>query len=101
MGKLLALTIGIFVVTAAIAGIYMFIVTGIFGVDTSIQLDTSEVINISLHPDSGIRHQQFSASASIFHMTDFHSTLRLHMGNKPVGAGFEDCRFYFFVFHKA
>ena len=30
-------------------------------------------INISLHPDSGIRHQQFSASASIFHMTDFHS----------------------------
>ena len=43
MGKLLALTIGIFVVTAAIAGIYMFIVTGIFGVDTSIQLDTSEV----------------------------------------------------------
>ena len=43
VGKLLALTIGIFVVTAAIAGIYMFIVTGIFGVDTSIQLDTSEV----------------------------------------------------------
>lgn len=43
VGKLLALTIGIFVVTAAIAGIYMFTVTGIFGVDTSIQLDTSEV----------------------------------------------------------
>ena len=43
VGKLLALTIGIFVVTAAIAGIYMFIVTGLFGVDTSIQLDTSEV----------------------------------------------------------
>ena len=43
VGKLLALTIGIFVVTAAIAGIYMFAVTGIFGVDTSIQLDTSEV----------------------------------------------------------
>lgn len=43
VGKLLALTIGIFVVTAAIAGIYMFIVTGIFGVDTSIQLDTAEV----------------------------------------------------------
>lgn len=42
VGTLLALTIGIFVVTAAIAGIYMFIVTGIFGVDTSIQLDTSE-----------------------------------------------------------
>ena len=43
VGKLLALTIGIFVVTAAIAGIYMFAVTGIFGVDTSIQLDISEV----------------------------------------------------------
>ena len=43
VGKLLALTIGIFVVTAAIAGIYMFIVTGIFGVDTSIQIDASEV----------------------------------------------------------
>ena len=43
VGKLLVLTIGIFVVTAAIAGIYMFAVTGIFGVDTSIQLDTSEV----------------------------------------------------------
>ena len=43
VGKLLVLTIGIFVVTAAIAGVYMFAVTGIFGVDTSIQLDTSEV----------------------------------------------------------
>ena len=42
MGKLLALTIGIFVVTAAVAGIYMFIVTGIFGVDTSIQLGSGE-----------------------------------------------------------
>lgn len=42
VGKLLGLTIGIFVVTAAIAGIYMFIVTGIFGVDTSIQLGTAE-----------------------------------------------------------
>ena len=40
--KLLALTIGIFVVTAAVAGIYMFIVTGIFGVDTSIQLGSGE-----------------------------------------------------------
>lgn len=43
VGKLLVLTIGIFVLTAAIAGIYMFAVTGIFGVDTSIQLNTSEV----------------------------------------------------------
>lgn len=42
VGKLLALTIGIFVVTAAVAGIYMFIVTGIFGVDTSIQLGSGE-----------------------------------------------------------
>ena len=42
VGKLLVLTIGIFVVTAAIAGIYMFLVTGIFGVDTSIQLETTE-----------------------------------------------------------
>ena len=43
VGKLLVLTIGIFVLTAAVAGIYMFVVTGIFGVDTSIQLDTTEV----------------------------------------------------------
>ena len=43
VGKLLALTIGIFIVTAMIAGIYMFAVTGIFGVDTSIQIDASEV----------------------------------------------------------
>lgn len=42
VGKLLVLTIGFFVVTAAIAGIYMFVVTGVFGVDTSIQLDTAE-----------------------------------------------------------
>ena len=42
VSKLLALTIGIFVVTAAVAGIYMFIVTGIFGVDTSIQLGSGE-----------------------------------------------------------
>ena len=42
VGKLLVLTIGIFVVTAAIAGIYMFAVTGIFGVDTSIQMETTE-----------------------------------------------------------
>ena len=41
VGKLLVLTITIFVVTAAIAGIYMFIVPGIFGVDTSIQLATT------------------------------------------------------------
>lgn len=41
VGKLLVLTIAIFVVTAAIAGIVMFIVTGIFGVDTSIQMETS------------------------------------------------------------
>ena len=38
VGKLLTLTILIFAVTAAIAGIYMFTVTGIFGVDTSIQM---------------------------------------------------------------
>ena len=42
VGKMLALTIGIFVLTAAIAGIYMFLVTGIFGVDTSIQMETGE-----------------------------------------------------------
>ncbi len=42
VGKLLVLTIAIFVVTAAIAGIYMFVVTGIFGVDTSIQIETAE-----------------------------------------------------------
>lgn len=41
VGKLLGLTIGIFIVTAAIAGIYMFLVTGIFGVDTSIQMETA------------------------------------------------------------
>ena len=44
VGKLLVLTITIFVVTAAIAGIYMFIVTGLFGVDTSIQLETTEAV---------------------------------------------------------
>ena len=42
VGKLLVLTIAIFVVTAAIAGIYMFVVTGIFGVDTSIQIEAAE-----------------------------------------------------------
>lgn len=42
VGKMLALTIGIFVLTAAIAGIYMFLVTGIFGVDTSIQIEAGE-----------------------------------------------------------
>jgi Na+/H+-dicarboxylate symporter len=42
VGKMLGLTIGIFIITAAIAGIYMFIVTGIFGVDTSIQLGSAE-----------------------------------------------------------
>ena len=42
VGKLLVFTIGFFIVTAAIAGIYMFAVTGIFGVDTSIQIDTAE-----------------------------------------------------------
>lgn len=42
VGKLLVLTIVIFFVTAAIAGAYMFIVTGIFGVDTSIQIESSE-----------------------------------------------------------
>ena len=43
VGRLLVITIGIFIVTAAIAGIYMFAVTEIFGVDTSIMLDTSEM----------------------------------------------------------
>ena len=38
VGKLLALTIFIFVATAAVAGIYMFAVTGFFGVDTSVQM---------------------------------------------------------------
>ncbi len=42
MGKLLVLTIAIFIITAMIAGIYMFIVTGIFGVDTSVQIGTEE-----------------------------------------------------------
>ncbi len=42
VGKLLMLTIAIFIVTAAIAGIYMFVITGIFGVDTSIQLGEAE-----------------------------------------------------------
>lgn len=42
IGKLLVLTIGIFIVTAAIAGVYMLVVTGIFGVDTSIQIESTE-----------------------------------------------------------
>lgn len=42
VGKLLALTIGFFIVTAVIAGIYMFFVTSVFGVDTSIQMGTAE-----------------------------------------------------------
>ena len=42
IGKLLVLTIGIFIVTAAIAGVYMLMVTGIFGVDTSIQIESTE-----------------------------------------------------------
>ena len=42
VGKLLALTIGFFIVTAAIAGIYMFFVTSVFGVDTSIQMGAAE-----------------------------------------------------------
>lgn len=41
VGKLLVLTIGIFIVTAALAGIFMFLVTGIFGVDTSVQMDAA------------------------------------------------------------
>lgn len=45
VGKLLALTIVIFIGTAAIAGIYMFIVTGIFGVDTSIQLEATQEVS--------------------------------------------------------
>lgn len=40
VGKLLGLTIVIFFITAAVAGIFMFIVTGIFGVDTSVQLSS-------------------------------------------------------------
>ncbi len=45
VGKLLILTIGIFVVTAAIAGIFMFLVTGLFGVDTSVQMEAGEAVN--------------------------------------------------------
>ena len=52
VGKLLALTIGIFIVTAMIAGIYMFAVTGIFGVDTSIQIDASEAAEAAAAADS-------------------------------------------------
>lgn len=44
VGKLLGLTIGIFIVTAMIAGIYMFVVVGIFGVDTSVQLGEAESV---------------------------------------------------------
>ncbi len=42
VGKLLGLTILIFIITAALAGIVMFIVTGIFGVDTSVVIGTTE-----------------------------------------------------------
>ena len=42
VGKMLGLTIGIFIATAGLAGIYMFIVTGIFGVDTSVQMGNAE-----------------------------------------------------------
>lgn len=42
VGKLLGLTIGFFIVTAAIAGIYMFFFTSVFGVDTSIRMGTAE-----------------------------------------------------------
>ncbi len=42
VGKLLGLTIGIFISTAIVAGVYMFVVTGIFGVDTSVQLGETE-----------------------------------------------------------
>lgn len=42
VGKLLGLTIGIFISTAIVAGAYMFVVTGIFGVDTSVQLGETE-----------------------------------------------------------
>lgn len=44
VGSLLGLTIGIFIVTAALAGIFMFIVTGIFGVDTSVVIGTEEQV---------------------------------------------------------
>ena len=42
VGKMLGLTIGIFIATAGLAGIYMFIVTSIFGVDTSVQMGNAE-----------------------------------------------------------
>lgn len=42
VGKLLGLTIAFFIVTAAIAGIYMFFVTSVFGVDTSIRMGAAE-----------------------------------------------------------
>ncbi len=45
VGKLLVLTVGTFVVTAAIAGVFMFLVTGLFGVDTSVQMEAGEAAN--------------------------------------------------------
>ena len=42
VGKLLGFTLLIFVVTASIAGIFMFIVLNIFGVDTSVQLGAGD-----------------------------------------------------------
>ena len=42
VGKLLGFTLVIFVVTAAIAGSFMFVVLGIFGVDTSVQLGAGD-----------------------------------------------------------
>lgn len=42
VGKLLGFTLVIFIVTAAIAGSFMFIVLNIFGVDTSVQLGAGD-----------------------------------------------------------
>ena len=70
VGKLLALTIGIFVVTAAVAGIYMFIVTGIFGVDTSIKLGSGEAAAEAAAASMGSRssmHLQSVTSPRLSH----------------------------------
>ena len=42
VGKLLGFTLVIFIVTAAIAGSFMFIVLNIFGIDTSVQLGAGD-----------------------------------------------------------
>ena len=55
VGKLLGFTLVIFVVTAAIAGSFMFVVLGIFGVDTSVQLALVMLLHRQLLPVSVTR----------------------------------------------